>query len=144
MDNHSNTRRFGSTSFWVWTSLGIIVALGIVCFALQFLAVWTANRHLCDLDWLARVSSDSRRDCAHTVVAAPFGNYHDAFLILENDGDVSSIPILISALKRYPSTGPIPCERDHCLDALRTLSGHDAGKSYHDWITWWEKSQSPQ
>ena len=63
---------------------------------------------------------------------------------LEKDGDESSVPYLIAALRLFP---PIPVRASPvvgltpttkaCLAALRAVTGHDAGVWPDDWARWW-------
>ena len=36
----------------------------------------------------------------------------------------------------------MPCTKDHCLEALRRITGHDAGLNYSDWAEWWVSTGS--
>jgi len=72
------------------------------------------------------------------------GDPHDVILEIGWIGDASSVPFLIDALAKQ---GNVPREglyasidtRFHTLDALQTITNHDAGRNAEDWTQWYEK-----
>lgn len=97
------------------------------------------HRKLADLEWLENASAAERRDVAHWVIRWEQGAHHDAFILLTDCGNAKSIPLLIRALRWYPSSdGVMVCTKGHCLDALRTITGHNAGISHEAWAKWWD------
>jgi hypothetical protein len=124
----------------------IIAAVGLallVAGALWFYqAVWVPNRKLLDINWIEAASHQERLDVAHQVLSFPVGDHHDAFLVIGDWGDASSIPYLLRGLRwqrRTDAENPgMACTKSHCLDALKRITGHDAGRNYEDWARWWE------
>jgi len=113
---------------------GILVAAGVI-FYTRF---WAPNRKLMDPEWFATASDAKRLEVAHQVLAWPWGNHHDAFLIVRELGGPESVPRLIRALRWQPDGPAVPCTKSHCLDALRHITGVDAGDSYVEWNRWWD------
>lgn len=99
---------------------------------------WIPTQRLGDVEFLERASDDELVDTAERVLWLPFGNHHDACLIVGEAGDVSSVPSLLQGL-RYdpPLEDGMVCTTMHCLDALRLITGHDAGSSPEAWEEWW-------
>jgi len=60
--------------------------------------------------------------------------HHDAHLNLMRVGDESSLPFLIRSLKRMK--GNRMCIKDHCVDALKNISGEDFGDDAEAWERW--------
>jgi hypothetical protein len=90
--------------------------------------------------------SDSLRRCDRQkieeykkLLLAGEGNDHDWPSELAETGDVSCVPALITVLKRNPieEDGSWICTRDHCLQALRKLTGANLGDTDEVWINWW-------
>jgi hypothetical protein len=69
---------------------------------------------------------------------------HDVLLRLGHVGNKQSVPRLIGAFERAGATmeDEGSCVADHSLDALRSLTGHDAGKTAVAWQSWWEETGS--
>jgi len=119
-----------------------VLVSGLFClFAFTW---WNSNRYLNDPEWLRTTSPDEMRDTAHRVIRLPVGNHHDAFLVLMRTGNAESIPLLVKALRWHDPDGSgfIPCTTDHCLEALRNLTGHDAGPTAAQWRHWWAETGS--
>jgi hypothetical protein len=76
----------------------------------------------------------------------PWGNHHDAFIILAENGNPSSIPLLIAALQWQGDTeeDTMECTKGHCLTALRRLTRADAGANYKGWKRWWKEHRNDQ
>jgi len=134
-------------SKWFW----LLLALIFVIFSLgiwAYLEVWLPNRALNDCI-LARSDEigdiESLRKVCHKIISYPFGNHHDAFIMLEQFGNRESIPYLIRALawQQMPDdTGTVVCTTDHCVDALRKLTGEDFAYSHSDWSRWWQQNKN--
>ncbi len=76
--------------------------------------------------WMARKAS-------YQVLSLPSIDHHDAFIVLSKIGDESSVPHLISALRREAPTkagGMMVCTKVHCLEALANIVNQDAGNNY--------------
>ena len=75
------------------------------------------------------------------------GDPHDVILELGQIGDATSVPFLIEALAKL---GTVPregqysaiCTRFHVLDALQSITNHDAGRNPEDWRPWYEKNKN--
>lgn len=81
------------------------------------------------------------RAALHRILGWPYHGEHDAFLSAAGIGDYTTVPLLIEDLKRQeytPPGKPMDCEKAHCLNALRLISGVNAGVNYEDWIKWWD------
>ena len=113
---------------------------GLGLCALAVKTVWyDPRRRICDLAWMQTATPGELRTVAHRVLLFPGGNDHDAFMILIRHGDRSSVPYLLGGLRRHDVLpgGLVRCTTSHCLDALRRITGHDAGDRYADWEAWW-------
>ncbi len=81
----------------------------------------------------------------HKALASA-GDPHDVILEIGRIGDASSVPFLIEALAKF---GTVPREgqygaidtRFHVLDALQTITNHDAGRNADDWRPWYESNK---
>src|SRR6267143_579743 len=92
-----------------------------------------------------QLSTGERLAQLHKALESP-GDPHD--VILENGaiGDATSVPFLIVALAKQ---GTVPREglyaaidtRFHVLDALQSITNHDAGRNAEDWRLWYEKNK---
>ena len=120
---------------WCTVSLALIVGAA----ALLYFEWWVPNCKFFDVNWYDKASKEELKTTAHRVLILPFPDPHDAFLVLKDAGDVDSIPYLLWALRWQPDTkGTMICTKSHCLDALRKITGHNAGENYKEWATWWE------
>ena len=130
----------------ILTLLTLITALLLVLTAIFILSFWIPNKRLADPDWWRTTSPEEMRSTAHWVLRFPVGNHHDAFLVLYQTGNAESVPLLIRALRWHNVSGEdfIPCTTEHCLDALRNLTGHDAGATTLEWRAWWKETGSKQ
>jgi hypothetical protein len=129
----------------------LLVALAAAAFAFAALSLflyyqwWVPNQRLKDLQWMNAASKDHLKEVAQRVLTCPVGGHHDAFLVLSRVGDAESIPYLLAGLRWQPYTekgGVMPCTKMHCLEALRRITGHDAGRNYSDWAEWWASTGS--
>lgn len=86
---------------------------------------WPCSPHarLKNPAWIRTASSQELRDAAHRVLAFPLGDHHDAFAVLEEHGDLSSVPYLRAALARRPTdeSRGIECTWSHGARALDRL-----------------------
>jgi outer membrane protein assembly factor BamB len=81
----------------------------------------------------------------HKALASP-GDPHDVILEIGRIGDATSVPFLIEALAKQ---GTVPSEgqygaidtRFHVLDALQSITNHDAGRNAEDWRPWYETNK---
>ena len=123
------------------TVLGVVLVLAGASF---YVAIWRPNRLLLDEVWCSNASTNELRDLCHHVISRRLGVHHDAFLYLRHVGDAASVPLLIRALEwQNPDrSGPIVCTTNHCVDALRSLTGEDFGYSLGEWKRWWEETGS--
>lgn len=119
--------------------LVVIALLAAIGAALWWYAVVRPYQHLARLLAPGQLATPAElRDAAHGVVRLPFGDSHDAYLVLIKHGDASSVPLLIRSLRFLPHTAPgggMICTKAHCLEALRKLTGVDRGKNYADWAS---------
>jgi hypothetical protein len=81
----------------------------------------------------------------HTALASS-GDPHDVILEIGRIGDATSVPFLIEALAKQgtvPREGPYAAidTRFHVLDALQSITNHDAGRNAEDWRPWYEKNK---
>jgi len=121
-----------------WFLAGAVVFLPcntVLPFVAPMARYFAANRQLLDIEWLTSATPAQRRALAHTILAFPCGNHHDACLILRQDGNVGSVPYLIHALRWIPE---YECTHQHCLDALRSITGENPGGNYESWRNWWD------
>jgi hypothetical protein len=92
------------------------------------------------------LSGRGARYTAHQVIRFPMGNHHDAFLLLEKVGDKESVPLLMNALKWQDlpedEDDLLVCTTTHCLEALQSLTDHDAGDDHRAWKKWWAETGS--
>ena len=123
-----------------------IVIFGVLSGVLYvYLMWWIPNQKMRDADWCVSASRDEIRRVCHRVIRTPWGNHHDAFILLQEVGDADSIPLLIRALQWQKPAGEkgfMVCTTVHCLDALRSLTGHDAGRTFLAWDQWWKETGS--
>jgi hypothetical protein len=121
----------------------LILAAGVI----GYFQVWIPNQKLRDLKWFESADKTEKRCVAHQVLQFPWGNDHDAFLILAETGNPSSIPILIAALRWQEHTdnsGAMECTKGHCLQALQRLTRSNAGPNYEDWKRWWKQHKNDE
>jgi hypothetical protein len=92
-----------------------------------------------------QLSTSERLAQLHKTLASS-GDPHDVILEIGWIGDASSVPFLIDALAKQ---GNVPREglyasidtRFHTLDALQSITNHDAGRNAEDWRQWYEKNK---
>src|ERR1700687_4361926 len=81
----------------------------------------------------------------HKALASS-GDPHDVILEIGPIGDGTAVPFLIEALAKegtVPREGPYAAidTRFHVLDALQSITNHDAGPNAEDWRRWYEKNK---
>jgi outer membrane protein assembly factor BamB len=92
-----------------------------------------------------KLSTGERLAQLHKALASS-GDPHDVILEIGWIGDASSVPFLIDALAKQ---GSAPREglyasidtRFHTLDALQSITNHDAGRNAEDWRHWYEQNK---
>jgi hypothetical protein len=115
---------------------GPLVVIGVTAF-LWF--IWIPNHRLEDSDFIEHASSAELRQVAERALRTPWGNHHDACLLLSRVGNVESVPLLVRSLHWHeqPSEDSgVECTTIHCADALRQITGHDAGMDPRSWQEW--------
>lgn len=81
------------------------------------------------------------RDEAHAALAQ--GEYHDAGIYLIEYGDITSVPLLLEALRTCPSSEDgVVCTYGHLAQALRAITGEDFGVDYEAWAAWWSEYEA--
>jgi hypothetical protein len=129
----------------------LLIALPVGAFACAALSLflyyqwWVPNQRLKDPQWWNTASNGELKEVAQRILTCPVGGHHDAFLLLSRVGDAESIPYLLWGLRWLPDTpkgGFMSCTKSHCLEALRRITGHDAGLNYSDWAEWWASTGS--
>ena len=118
------------TRLWL-ACLVLVVTTLIVGYA--YSRIWKPHQKMSDTQWLATASPQEQRKTAHQILRLPVGNHHDAFLVLILHGTEESVPYLLNRLKKYADGDFIECSHDHCVAALRRITGLDAGYRYADW-----------
>jgi hypothetical protein len=69
-----------------------------------------------------------------------YGPGHDAYVHLAKYGSKEDIPSLLYGLKT--ETDIEVCTYQHCVEALRALSGANPGDTYGDWTNWWVRQMN--
>jgi hypothetical protein len=118
------------SSFKVFFCLPIILMAAGLC---ADVFIGSPHRRMRDMQWLETAMPEEQRQVAHRILSLPIGNHHDAFLVLIRHGTAASTPYLLNRLKNYGDTDFIECSHDHCVEALKTITGLDAGYRYADW-----------
>ena len=107
---------------------------------------WAPTAKMRDFRWYFLLADDDeRKHVAEQALIIPLDGGHDAFITLIYCGDADSIPYLLCGLWWQPDTEPgegMVCTKAHCLDALKRITGHDAGSNYSDWAAWWDSTGS--
>ena len=95
--------------------------------------IWVPHNKIRNVDWLTTAAAEEQREVAHKILCCSFGNHHDAYLVLIRHGNKKSIPYLLNGLKRFKDYELIECTHDHCVEALKKITGKDFGYEYEDW-----------
>jgi hypothetical protein len=135
----------GARRRWLWPALvALTVTIVVVTAALWF--IWIPNRRLADLDYLQHASPAELRRVAERALESPWGNHHDACLLLSRVGDAGSVPLLLHSLRWQPQPSPsgdtVEDTTVNCAQALKQLTGHDAGIDPRRWQEWWSATGS--
>lgn len=115
-------------------SIFIMMFIIIAAFFIDQLILQNA---LQDVTEIENLSPEDKRKIAHRVLKRPISFHHDAYIILIEYGNEESIPYLLNGLKWYDFFNHdgdfTACTKDHCLEALRRITGKDLGTNYSDW-----------
>src|SRR5262245_27801264 len=87
---------------------------------------YLAHRRLEDLNWMRTAGSGDLRETAHRALGLWLADPHDAFVVLLENGDRSSIPYLRAALARGPKADVVACTWEHGRQALSRLESRYA------------------
>ena len=100
-----------------------------------YLNIWIPNRKMINMEWLeSKPSPEEQRKVAYQVLNFPFGNHHDAILILIDSGNKESIPYILSVLKTFENKEEVICTYQHCIDALKKITGKNFKNGYKGWV----------
>lgn len=103
---------------------------------------WRAWNRFYDTEWICTLHPEDGRETAERALRVPI-DIHDPCITLIRQGNSESIPYLIGALKWQPQTSPgdgrLECTKIHCLEALKKITGVDAGENYEDWRDWYHQ-----
>ncbi len=130
--------------FILW-SIGAIAILLVLVAIFGVLYIWHLNRLLYDFNWTSQAKPEEIKVVSQRILLFPVGNHHDAFIFLIDYGDVDSVPYLLRGLAweaDTPEHGVMIDTKMCCLDALRRITGHDAGCNYAEWQKWWDEEGS--
>lgn len=142
-ENMKKRRKWPKIAFIV--SILLFVAVALFCTWPHLIAPWSLFvRHprLATI-WYDHAPDWEKRRVAHITLSDKYNPFwHDAFIILTDYGDESSVPILIDALsspvlKEAIEKDFMSCTWAHCLEALKKLTGEDLGLNHHAWDEWW-------
>jgi len=124
---------------WILSAGAFVLAAAVFAAATEYYRCRRAHENLRDLQWWEESTPEEKLAVAHQAIRWPIGDPHDAFLIICDHGGPESVPPLIRALKWQEHTvpgGDMLCTKAHCLQALRKITGVDAGLNYEDWKAW--------
>ena len=96
-----------------------------------------------DPTWHKSASQTERAEFFHHLIDRHLDG-HLVWLHLRYVGNKASIPRL---LEKFDASGALledggSCVADHCLDALRSITGHDEGRTASAWRSWWDEEGS--
>ncbi|MCI5208383.1 MAG: hypothetical protein D3910_06225 [Candidatus Electrothrix sp. ATG2] len=123
----------------------VVLGISIAAAAYVYVQVLIPAQTMQDASWWENASQDEIRQLCHRAISTRFGAHHNAFLSLAQMGNAESVPLLIRALKWHETPDEdvlVICTTGHCLKALRSLTGHNAGTKYLDWKRWWTETGS--
>jgi hypothetical protein len=122
-----------------WLALVATSAVAAIAAAGWLWFIWIPNHRLGDVTFVDHAAPEEVRRMAERALQSPWGNHHDACLLLSRVGDAGSIPVLVRSLRgREPATAHAEdCTVLHCVEALRQLTGQDAGMDPGQWQVWW-------
>jgi hypothetical protein len=126
-------RRCTGPALLAASAVAIIAGAGWLWF------IWIPNRRLGDITFVDQAAPGEVRRIAERVLQNPWGNHHDACLLLSRVGDAGSIPVPVRSLRGHapPVDNVADCTVLHCVEALRQLTGQDAGMDPRQWEVWW-------
>jgi hypothetical protein len=105
--------------FWVWMVGGALLLLCIGFIAGAYISWrYVLVEHMRHQVWM-------------------IGPGHDDYILFGKYGSKEDIPWLLYGLEHQTDTEE--CTYDHCIEALRRLSGANPGRTYADWTNWWVK-----
>ena len=75
-----------------------------------------------------------------------YGFAHDEYvrIIKYGYGEIEDVPKMIRGLEYWgdvTNNATVVCSRDHCLEALKLVTGANPGPNAADWRRWWEEHQ---
>ncbi|MCK5683589.1 hypothetical protein KAJ27_05690 [bacterium] len=121
---------------WIITTVSFVIIIASIMFF--YVNVFIPNRKIMDTEWFkSKPSHKEQRELAHKILSFPFGNHHDALLILIDSGNKESIPYLLSVLKKIENRNKedgVVCTYAHCVEALKKITGKDFKYEYKDWV----------
>ena len=120
---------------------GLLLVGGFVAFRVLW---FDPNMNIGDGDWLTVATRPDLNDEACKVLWWPWGNHHDACILLARFGDSDSIPCMLNGMKWAESEADPPhrlpdCTHAHCREALEMVTGQKVGWNHAEWEEWWEK-----
>jgi hypothetical protein len=121
----------------------LVVLIAVAAVSWYAVIVTITNEKLRNHTWWETATLDQQRELCHRILIYRIEDPHDAFSLLSESGDWSSVPILISALKRsWPEekigSGSVVCTVDHCVTTLEAITGEDFGYDWREWRKWWK------
>ena len=119
--------------------LGLLLAVGVYV----YLAWWTPNQRMRDLQWWQNASEDEMRATCHQILRFPLGDHHDAFLTLAEIGNAESVPVIIRSLRwqQGPDRDGVMIDTTWiAVETLRSLTGEKFGFEPQRWRDWWERT----
>jgi len=123
----------------------VILAFTMFAVTWFYVVIWEPNRRFYHNEvWCTNASTNDIRNLCHHIISHRPGCPHDPFIHLCHIGNAESVPLLIQALNWQTPEGKETgiCTTDHCLDALRSLTGEDFGYLSTDWEQWWKETGS--
>jgi hypothetical protein len=109
-----------------WPALIAAAAFTVIALIGALWFIWIPNRRLADIEFMERASPEELRLVAERALESPWGNHHDACLLLSRVGNVDSVPALLHSLNgKQPDGDFVECTELHCWEALQKLTGHD-------------------
>jgi len=91
-----------------------------------------------------QASREKIRRACHKILSYRIGNYHDAFIVIDEVGNKESIPYLIRALKslhQWPLKNmDLGATVESCSVNLKYFTGMDFGDDYEKWENWWKET----
>lgn len=124
----------------------VVLFAAVALFVGAGLLLPSYNRYRAANARLKRMPADASeaeiREICHDILQFRFREQHDLYFTIRDCGDMTSVPVLLRRLKLQTKPGMEDggwCITDHILDALREITGEDAGKTYSEWSNWWKE-----